>query len=166
MSKFFKYLTYLTRHRWYVMLECFKMGLYWRGLVHDISKYRPSEFIPYMNHFGGRVVRDKTGYYKGSANSGDRAFDIALMLHLKRNDNHWQFWGVVDDQTKIFEPVKMSMAATKEMVCDWVGAGKAQGHLSPKDDPLYEARQWYVLHKDKRPLHPETDMVVRILLGV
>ena len=48
MAKFFRYLSYVIRHRWFVMIECFKRGLIWRGLTHDLSKFHPSEFFPYM----------------------------------------------------------------------------------------------------------------------
>ena len=50
---YYKYLQYVIKHKYYVMIECFKVGLYWRGLVHDMSKFRPSEFIPYARYFYG-----------------------------------------------------------------------------------------------------------------
>ena len=28
------------------MKHCFRIGLYWQGLMHDMSKYSPAEFIP------------------------------------------------------------------------------------------------------------------------
>ena len=34
----------ITTHRILVMQGCFKMGLYWQGLTHDLSKYSPTEF--------------------------------------------------------------------------------------------------------------------------
>jgi len=51
--KYLKYLKYILKHKWYVMIECFKNGLIWRGLMHDLSKFLPSEFIPYANFFYG-----------------------------------------------------------------------------------------------------------------
>lgn len=34
----------INHHKWLVMKHCFRLGLYWRGLTHDLSKYMPSEF--------------------------------------------------------------------------------------------------------------------------
>ena len=62
--KHFKYASYVLRHKLFVGLECFKVGLFWRGLVHDLSKLRPSEWLPYARHFYGHETskaRDRTG---------------------------------------------------------------------------------------------------------
>ena len=34
----------VTKHRWVVFKLCCKVGQPWRGLVHDLSKYSPTEF--------------------------------------------------------------------------------------------------------------------------
>lgn len=34
----------ITKHRFLVMKYCFRCGLYWQGLIHDLSKYSPVEF--------------------------------------------------------------------------------------------------------------------------
>lgn len=72
MIKYLKYLRYLLRHKWYVGIECFKRGLYWRGIIHDMSKFRPAEFIPYTNFFYGkgrgtrqRTLLNKYGFPRG-----------------------------------------------------------------------------------------------------
>ena len=43
-----------------------------------------------------------------------------------------------------------------EMICDWVGAGKAQGHFPKGGDRFTEVRKWYIKHKDKMNLHSNT----------
>ena len=35
----------VTKHRWLVMVHCFRVGLIWQGLTHDLSKFSPSEFL-------------------------------------------------------------------------------------------------------------------------
>ena len=35
----FKHLRKILIHKYWVCLYCFKCGLYWRGLVHDLSKF-------------------------------------------------------------------------------------------------------------------------------
>lgn len=157
MIKYLKYLRYLLRHKWYVGIECFKRGLYWRGIIHDMSKFRPAEFIPYTNFFygkGAKPRRDSTGYYKPT-DTGDKAFDFAWLLHQKRNDHHWQYWILPEDEGGI-KVLPIPDKVRVEMLCDWIGAGKAQGHFPPKDDPLFETRKWWQANNHKMLLHPET----------
>lgn len=58
----------------------------------------------------------------------------------------------------------MSNKAILEMVCDWIGAGKAQGNISPKDKPLLECQKWYEKNKKKIQFSPETKELVENLL--
>ena len=149
-------------HKYYVTIECFKVGLYWRGIVHDLSKFLPSEFIPYANFFYNKK-RDSTGYYKPT-DTGDKAFDFAWLLHTKRNKHHWQWWTIPEDDGGI-KVLRMDEIFTNEMICDWIGAGKAQGFFSPKNDTYYETRKWYSSNKDKMNLHPHTRKSIEFILG-
>ena len=122
--KYLKYLKYVLRHKWFVLIACLKQGLYWQGLMHDISKFRPSEFFPYANHFYGgtnelkykKVAQTKGGYLK-SEDSGDFSYDYAWLLHIHRNPHHWQHWILIQDEddNKILE---MPIKHLKEMICD------------------------------------------------
>jgi len=51
--KYWKYLWYVIRHKWYVGGECRRQGFIFCGLFHDWSKLLPSEFFPYAEHFYG-----------------------------------------------------------------------------------------------------------------
>ena len=158
--KIIKYFNYVVRHKWYVMIECFKFGLIWRGLMHDLSKFLLDEFIPYMNYFYGKKDsdikrgRDETGYYKPGS-TGDSKFDFAWLLHQKRNRHHWQWWILPEDEGGI-KLIEMSDKYILEMICDWIGAGKAQGHFSPKDDKFYETQRWYKKNGNKMQLNSAT----------
>ena len=151
MSKYLKYLSYVLRHKWFVMLACFKVGLYWQGLIHDNSKFLPDEFIPYANFFYGnndiKKGRDKTGYYKPT-DTGDKAFDFAWLLHQKRNPHHWQWWILPEDKGGI-KLIPMWNKYLLEMLCDWQGAGKAQRNKTP----IWE---WYKANKTKMQLNKAT----------
>lgn len=172
MKRYFAYLWYVLRHKWFVTIECWKSGLFWRGLLHDASKFRPSEFLPYARHFynpdgSKRSARDKTGYYKPT-DTGDSEFDFAWFLHQKRNDHHWQYWIIPDDGSKEItlnqagnilyklKLLKMPEKAVREMICDWIGAGKAQG--TPGTDV------WYAKNGDKLIFHPQTRILIESLL--
>lgn len=160
MMKHLKYLSYVLRHKWFVTIECFKIGLYWRGLIHDMSKFLPSEWNPYVEHFYGtgrkgiKGERDKTGYYS-AGDTGEYEFDFAWLLHQKRNKHHWQWWVLPKDDgsVKIFP---MPYVYLMEMLCDWVGAGRAQGRKSPVSDPYAETRKWYTSNRKKIKVHDET----------
>lgn len=69
---YWKYLRYLLRHRWFVMLACFREGLYWQGLIHDWSKFLPSEFLPYARYFYSPIQPGETIYVEAD-NSGFNA---------------------------------------------------------------------------------------------
>ena len=159
MKKYFKYLNYLIKHKWFVFLECCKEGIFWQGVIHDLSKFKPDEFFPYANHFYGEKKyqdvkdRNETGYYK-PIDTGDDAFDFAWLLHQKRNRHHWQWW-ILPYDNGTFKILEMPLKYKKEMFCDWKGAAKAQGY---KDNTIV----WYEKHKDKMQLGPETRAWIEI----
>lgn len=151
LKKFKSYSSYVIRHKWYVFIECCKLGIPFQGIVHDLSKLLPSEFIPYYHHFGSGIQkgRDNTGYYKPT-DTGDLAFDYAWFLHQKRNAHHWQYWTVprdADDADSI-KILEMPIKYRKEMVADWRGAGRAQ-HTKG-------VLNWYTKNRHKLLLGPET----------
>ena len=53
MMKARKHFKTIMKHKWYVMLECFKVGLYRQGIVHDLSKFSITEFMPSVRYFQG-----------------------------------------------------------------------------------------------------------------
>lgn len=150
--RYLKYLRYIIRHKWFVGIECFKRGLFYRGIVHDLSKFLPSEFFPYANYFYGN-------------NGRQNEFDFAWLMHQKRNKHHWQWWILREDdgETKIFE---MPRKYAVEMLCDWIGAGRAMGKKSPKHDPYMETRGWYLKNANKIILHPKTKAFIEDILGI
>ncbi len=113
-------------------------------------------------HFfgGGRITKnDDKGYYKPT-DTGDAAFDFAWFLHQKRNKHHWQYW-VFPAGGRAEKALKIPERYLVEMLCDWVGAAKAQG-ANP------DIAAWFIANRAKMNLHPESeDWIVdelRILL--
>jgi hypothetical protein len=135
-----RYLSYVVRHKWFVFVEACRLGIPVRGLLHDLSKFRPSEWFPYVESFYGP---ERTLAIRA-------AFNRAWLDHQHRNDHHWQHWGLAEDGggTKW---LPMPDGARKEMLADWIGAGKAQGHTAPND-----CRDWYLKHREIIQMHPET----------
>lgn len=138
--------------------------MYWRGLVHDLSKFRMSEFVPYAQHFYDEHGR---AYMLGDGWESDMAFAYAWMLHAHKNSHHWQFYVMPEDHTRVsltdHEVTRsvvhaMPTDAVKEMVCDWIGVGEAQG--TP------DMVQWWIKNREKLILHPGTRKLVEELVLV
>ena len=107
----------ITKHRHEVMKNCFRAGIPWRGLVHDLSKYSPTEFFNGVRYFQG----DR------SPNEGEReakGYSEAWMHHKGRNRHHFEYWTDVNPMTHRYEPVEMPTVFLAEMFCDRVAASK------------------------------------------
>lgn len=164
--KHWRYLKYVLRHKWYVFVECCKLGIPWRGIVHDLSKFRRSEWKAYAQYFYGDNNHGLTCFTISSDGlSGppwgwkiEDRFDLAWLLHQHRNPHHWQYWLLREDDggTKC---IPMPDQYVREMVADWRGAGKA---IHGKDD----TSAWYAKNKTKIVLHPETRRRVHELLEI
>ncbi len=141
--KHLKYLSYVFRHKWYVFLECIKYGLWWQGIIHDLSKFYPSEWIPYAEYFYG--------------NKDKKAFNVAWNHHIHRNPHHWQYWILTFDEG-FCAPMPMPDRYIQEMVADWKGANK----LLSKTGVV----KWYEENREKIKLHHTTRKKVEALLGI
>lgn len=131
-----KYLIYLLKHKWFVFIECFRLGILWRGVTHDLSKFSILEWLPYANKFFGR---------KEWFPSDQDGFNGAW-------EHHWQYWvSPVSHSCRI-----MSYGATREMVADWIAMGKTQENT---------ALDYYIENRDKILLAPLTRKTVEDLLG-
>ncbi len=122
--KYWKYLKYIIRHKWYVAIECFKMGLFIHALTHDLSKFRPSEWIPYARFFYG-TYPDLPINGKGLCKQDiQHHFDVAWLNHQHRNKHHWQYWVLHEDSGDL-KLMLQDGGVLKQMACDWIGASKA-----------------------------------------
>ena len=166
MTKYFKYLRYVLRHKWYVFLECCKAGIIWRGIVHDLSKFIPHEMIPYARHFYGdnknssdTKLEKAEGYFKDRSDPND-PFDFAWLRHQRKysNRHHWQFWVLKEDNGSIVV-LEIPLNIRKEMICDWIGAGRAQGLKN-------NTKEWYLRNRANMVLGPETRKWVERELGI
>ncbi len=144
----------VSEHRKKVFEHCVRAGIPFRGLVHDLSKYCPGEFI-----YG--VL-----YYQGtrSPNEGERedyGFSYAWMHHKGRNKHHFEYWTDYDPVTRKMSPVKMPVKYVKEMFCDRVAAGKIyNGERYTDGDPL----AYFMKAKSTRMIHPDTSRLLEKLL--
>lgn len=147
--KHLKYLNYLIRHKWFVFLAGIKFKApLWRLIIHDWSKFLPSEWFPYAESFYG-------GYKERPQHVKD-AFDSAWNHHQKRNKHHFQYWVLIEDSGAI-KPLEIPEKYLREIASDWSGAGRA---ITGK----WEVWSYYQKVKDKTLLHPKTRQLFEELL--
>lgn len=149
-----KHLKTINHHKAEVMKNCFRTKLYRQGLLHDLSKYSPTELIP-----GGR-------YYQGdrSPNAKERelkGYSAAWLHHKGKNKHHWEYWIDFSPAKQEFAGCEMPLPYVLEMVCDRIAASKTyRGEQYTDRDPLayYERSRYYYI------IHPKTDALLKELL--
>jgi hypothetical protein len=137
-----KYLRYVLLHK----LRVFQAGRrteapLWRLIVHDMSKFRPSEWGPYTRFFYGPTRRESDAPGPAEAEATD-AFDRAWLLHQHRNPHHWQHWVLREDSgaTKLLD---MPDPLVREMVADWIGAGWVIKNRQGFEDAFRGMLEWW-----------------------
>lgn len=156
MKRHWAYFKYVVRHKWFVFLACVQYGLWWRGLKHDWSKFLPVEWESYAHSFYNRDGSKRD--WKTRDPFDKLEFDIAWNHHQKINDHHWQFWCLITDSDEPrYRALPMPEKCIREMVADWVGAGRA---ITGK----IEVCDWYSKNAEKMLLHPQVRLRVEQLL--
>ena len=153
--KHFRYLRYLMRHKWFVLVAGLRVGgiPIWRLLIHDWSKFLPCEWFPYVEYFYGEKARlqkeewDDSRYWPLAQKYYD-AFDRAWLHHQHLNPHHRQHWVLREDlgKSKVLE---MPDRLWREMVADWMGAGRA---ITGR----WEVEAWYTRNRETIQLGPGT----------
>lgn len=144
-----RYLRYVLRHKYYVlasglamarMLNSWTLSLHLlvRCVVHDWSKFLPSEWFAYVNYF-----------YEPPQLNTKHDFNVAWLHHQRRNLHHHQYWLLKEDSGETLVALPMPQVYLLEMLADWRGAGLAS---RGKDD----IRSWYETNKHTMILHPDT----------
>lgn len=141
----------ITKHRHAVIYHAFRVGILWRGLMHDLSKYSPTEFFA-----GVKYYTDGTR----SPNEGERdeyGYSLAWMHHKGRNRHHFEYWSDYNPKTKVVSPVEMPLVYVKEMFCDRVAASKIYQKENYTDSHPIE---YFLRAKGRRVIHPATSDLI------
>lgn len=155
--KALKHLRTINHHKMLVMKQCFQVGLYKQGLLHDLSKYSPTEFLVGCKYYQGtrspnNAEREATGYSK------------AWLHHKGRNKHHYEYW--IDYSADPGEGIiglKMPGKYVMEMFMDRIAASKTYiGEAYSDDYPL----QYYERGAARlgKMIHPETAALLHWLL--
>jgi hypothetical protein len=134
------------------MLACFKCHIAWQGITHDLSKYSKTEFFASAKYFQGNrspidAEKKATGY------------SVAWQNHKGKNKHHWQYWTDFEEGKLIL--LRMPPKYVAEMLCDWVGAGKAYNKGSWTIDSF---KSWYANNRDIYHLHQSTKAYIDMLV--
>ena len=132
LSNVFKHLALVTRHRHAVLINCIKCGIPVRGLLHDLSKFSPTEFFESARYYLGNrspisACRRTTGMSR------------AWLHHKGRNRHHIEYWQDDDAEMHPLMPYKFAV----ECVCDKLAATKVyNGKEYSVEKPLWHFERY------------------------
>lgn len=142
------------------MQGCFRIGLYKQGLLHDMSKYSPTEFLVGCRYYKGYMSPN-------NAERADRGYSSAWLHHKGRNKHHLEYWidyavsnGDDKAHTKM-EGMKMPIKYVCEMFIDRVSASKNYQKEKYTDK---SALEYYEKSVDHYMIHPDTKAMLEYLL--
>ncbi len=155
---FFGHLKTITYHRILVCKGCFRIGLYWQGLTHDLSKYEPVEFLNGIKYYQG---------YRSPNNAEreDKGYSAAWLHHKGRNRHHFEYW--IDFAGDGFggkaelKPIRMPDNYIAEMFIDRVSASKVYKGNEYNDGCPYA---YYKYGDISHLLHPYTQTLLEAWL--
>ena len=151
-QRFWGHLRTVQKHRKMVRKLCFKCGLYWQGLTHDLSKYSHTEFWNGVKYFTGTA----------SPHVGERkakGYSDAWLHHHNRNKHHAEYWVDIKDGKSI--PISIPLKYLAEMICDRIAASKTYLGDKYTDSAPFD---YYMSHRDENPFNLDTRFRLEHLL--
>jgi len=149
-----KHFCTITKHRHAVIRHCFKAGIGWQGLGHDLSKYSPVEFWNSSRFYqGDRSPNDKERQVRG--------YSLSWLHHKGRNKHHFEYWTDLLPGTREYSPVPMPTPYLVEMVMDRRAACLVyQGEKYRDDSPLV----YFERGLERQLMHPQTRQELEYIL--
>ena len=147
----------ITAHKLLVMKYCFRVGLYKQGLLHDLSKYTPTEFFVGCKYYQG----DRS---PNNAEREEKGYSAAWMHHKRRNKHHFEYWNDYTlEKGKITAPVEMPRKYVAEMLMDRIAASRIyEKERYTNHSPL----QYFQRGKANYQIHPKTMRELEGLLRI
>ncbi|MGI6018084.1 MAG: DUF5662 family protein [Marvinbryantia sp.] len=145
----------ITEHKVLVFEHCRRIGIWKQGLLHDLSKYAPSEFW-----IGAK-------YYQGdrSPNNAEReakGYSSAWLHHKGRNKHHFEYWiDYSQDKDHAMSGMRMPRKYVAEMLADRIAASKVYNKEAYTD---HHPLEYYLKGKDHYMIHPQTQKELEFLL--
>ena len=148
----------ITKHKLLVMHYCFRAGMYKQGLLHDLSKYAPVEFLVGCKYYQG----DRS---PNNAEREDTGISKSWLHHKGRNKHHFEYWvDYAPGDEHIINGVPMPRKYIAEMVMDRISASR--NYLGDKYDQ-HQPLDYYLKGKEKLWfIHPKTKRDLEGLLRI
>ena len=149
----------ITRHRHLVCRYCFRLGLYGQGLLHDLSKYSPTEFLSGAKYYqGDRSPNDAERKAEGVSR--------AWLHHKGRNRHHFEYWidyCIQPDGSVTMGGNEMPIKYVAEMLCDRVAACRVYMKDKYTDASAYE---YFARSRHRIMMHEKTKAELDKMLTV
>lgn len=149
-----RYISKVLIHKIFVGYFCFKSRLFWRGLVHDISKFSPTELfenVKFYNPKTSPVVEARKLF----------GYSTSWQHHKGRNSHHYEYW--VDDVDHGAKMIRMPFDDALELICDGLGASIAY-NWKIKDLYFNEWKWWIDGPLKNARMHPHTRAFIHAIL--
>lgn len=147
--KAWQHLRTILHHKNLVRKGCFKVGLYRQGIMHDWSKYTPTEFLVGCKYYQGNASPN-------NAERADKGYSAAWLHHKGRNKHHLEYWIDYSAETGLMSGMRMPEKYVVEMFIDRISASKNyQKEKYTNQSPLqyYEhGKGHYIMHEETRAL--------------
>ena len=157
MNKWFGHLKTVLLHKYWVFRYALIAGIPLRGLVHDLSKFSPTEFGESVRYYTGR--RSPIHYARA-----DQHYSLAWLHHKGRNKHHYEYWIDYDTDREHDPPLcgmKMPKRYVAEMALDRIAACQIyQGSAYDDSSPMQYYRKGRAFHL----MHPETAELLETIL--
>lgn len=154
--KAWEHLKTISTHKYLVMQGCFRVGLYKQGLLHDLSKFTPTEFFVGAKYYQGTRSPN-------NAEREDIGYSSAWLHHKGRNKHHYEYW--IDysaaDIKGGMAPAPMPTKYIVEMMMDRIAACKV---YKGEQYTQHSAMEYYNLGRGKAPLHEKTQAMLEFFL--
>lgn len=131
IKNLFKHIYRVCVHKKNVAQYCFKFGIWWRGIMHDMHKFTWVELyesVKYYTENGSPIPIAKK----------ENGMSIAWMHHKNHplGKHHYEYWQDNFDSGRI--SLIMPFVYNLEALCDYLGACKTYGKLNDDKD-VYES---------------------------
>jgi hypothetical protein len=154
-------------HKYHVYCAGRRLGVSrWQLLIHDLDKFLPRMFVPYGRFFYALPGADWLKAVIDKSAEARLAMSYAWLRHVQTQPHHWQYFVLVNGASVVavgrggatvdvppLQALPMPRKYVREMLADWMGAGRAYDGKYPD---TIETWKWWQENKDQLVLHPTT----------
>lgn len=143
LKKLWKHICTVCEHKKNVARYCFKFGIVWRGIMHDMHKFSWTELYESAKYYTGN------GSPIPIAKKENNGVSMAWLHHKNHplGKHHYEYWQCGFDTGR--RSLIMPFVYNLETLCDYLGACKTYGKLN-NDQDVYEAelKFWKEIGRD------------------